>query len=182
MSKKPTKKHAEGATSSRSWRKDDAVKKMDKQNFLSGSFSPEEKETIKQAVDKWIEEQEDYNGNQGDREKFLERLKWASEHKIRGVWCRIAEISGLDNRRVQSIRALVVRVICPGNYQGRWSPEEENAMVELVEEIGRNWKEIGKRIGRTQENVWNKWKEINKRPLEKDKNGIPMWDSNYKRK
>ena len=47
-----------------------------------------------------------------------------------------------------------------GPSQGKWTPEQDARLLELVEEKGRQWKEIGPALGRMPEGCQDRWKEI----------------------
>ena len=48
----------------------------------------------------------------------------------------------------------------PGNYKGKWTPEEEKKLFELYETEGRKWEYIGEELGRTAENCRDKFKSM----------------------
>jgi Myb-like DNA-binding domain len=92
--------------------------------------------------------------------------------ELKGAWCHIAE--SLPNRSVQSCHNFCRRKFNPNNYHGKWTREEEETLMRLVEENGHSWKEIAHAInsmyaddedlnhkfGRTPENVKDKWKQL----------------------
>ncbi len=91
---------------------------------------------------------------------------------MKGAWCKIAE--SLPNRSVQSCHNFCRRKFNPNNYNGKWSKEEEELLLDLVRETGHSWKDIahalnaknageddlGHCFGRTPENVKDKWKQL----------------------
>jgi hypothetical protein len=89
---------------------------------------------------------------------------------MKGAWCKIAE--SLPNRSVQSCHNFCRRKFNPNNYNGKWTEEEEQLLLDCVRDMGYSWKDIARiinnrfegeedlehRFGRTPENVKDKWK------------------------
>jgi len=90
--------------------------------------------------------------------------------EMKGAWCKIAE--SLPNRSVQSCHNFCRRKFNPNNYNGKWTEEEEQLLLDCVRDMGHSWKDIARiinnrfegeddlehRFGRTPENVKDKWK------------------------
>lgn len=60
--------------------------------------------------------------------------------ELKGAWCKIAE--SLPSRSVQSCHNFCRRKFNPNNYHGKWTQEEEDMLLNLIQETGHAWKEI----------------------------------------
>lgn len=58
------------------------------------------------------------------------------------AWCKISEC--LPNRTVQSIHNFCRRRFNPDNYSGKWSEDEETALLDLVKQLGNQWKSVAR--------------------------------------
>ena len=58
------------------------------------------------------------------------------------AWCKISE--SLPNRTVQSIHNFCRRRFNPDNYSGKWSEDEETALLDLVKQLGNQWKSVAR--------------------------------------
>lgn len=113
--------------------------------------------------------------NGWDEDELIALCSKAKEElngELKGAWCKIAE--ALPKRSVQSCHNFCRRKFNPNNYNGKWSKEEEEFLLDQVKENGHTWKEIAKalnnhfksqdddqhRFGRTPENVKDKWKQL----------------------
>jgi hypothetical protein len=63
---------------------------------------------------------------------------------LKKVWCKIAEC--LPNRSVKSVHNFCRRRFNPENYSGKWTPDEEEALLSLVEQLGTQWKSIARAL------------------------------------
>jgi hypothetical protein len=104
-----------------------------------------------------------------DLVSLCSKSKEELDQELRGAWCLIAE--ALPNRSVQSCHNFCRRKFNPNNYNGKWSPEEEEHLLELIKENGHQWKAVAaamnarfqsdkEQFGRTPENVKDKWKQL----------------------
>ncbi|PRW58651.1 myb family transcription factor family [Chlorella sorokiniana] len=118
----------------------------------SGPFSSGEKETIRQAVYEYAATK----GLSTDDMSWLFSTSKSGETK--GLWKQIA--AKLPQRTVKSVWAAGTRMFHEGNYQGKWSSGEDSRLLELVEEKGRRWKEIGGALGRMPEACRDRWLAI----------------------
>ena len=86
--------------------------------------------------------------------------------QFKGSWPKIAQC--LPNRTVQSCHNFCRRKFNPANYHGKWTPVEEEALLNLVAKHGKRWKIIAEelafendnQVGRTAENVKDKYKQL----------------------
>ncbi|EFN59006.1 hypothetical protein CHLNCDRAFT_49822 [Chlorella variabilis] len=126
------------------WRQNNSRKKV-----KSGAFSKAEKDAIKRAVEAYAVA----NGRSTDDYSWLYGSSRRGETK--GLWSKIA--AALPHRTVKSVWAAGSRLFHEGNYQGRWSSEEDAQLLQLVSEKGRRWKEIGGALGRMPETCRDRW-------------------------
>lgn len=114
----------------------------------TGKFTAAEVVCVRNAVREWTD---------SHPEVSLENIKWAKDSKLYGVWERIAELSGLHNRTIISIRACALRRVLPGSDKKRWSAQETREFIEQQQALGlKSWKAIALSTGRTLEDVCNK--------------------------
>ena len=117
-----------------------------------GKFTPEE---VKLLLDRVC----DYAHQHQLKEEELRALcESASDDKVRGAWCVIAE--ALPKRSVQACHNLVKRKFNSNNYLGAWRHWEELELANAVRALGQRWKEIGESLGRTAGNVRDKWRQM----------------------
>ena len=74
------------------------------------------------------------------------------------IWTKIA--SHIPDRSVKSIKDFIARVIDDRNNKGKWSQEETENLITLVNNKGKKWKEIAELLERNPENVKDKYKSI----------------------
>ena len=134
-----------------------------------GKFSDEEVKILMNAICSYIR---DNNLGEEDLITLCSKSKEELTEDLKGAWCKIAEC--LQTRSVQSCHNFCRRKFNPNNYNGKWTEDEEQMIVELVKEMGHSWKEIAQvinlrfdrgddidqRFGRTPENVKDKWKQL----------------------
>eukprot|EP00331_Platyophrya_macrostoma_P006989 CAMPEP_0176429484 /NCGR_PEP_ID=MMETSP0127-20121128/13735_1 /TAXON_ID=938130 /ORGANISM="Platyophrya macrostoma, Strain WH" /LENGTH=631 /DNA_ID=CAMNT_0017811291 /DNA_START=1 /DNA_END=1896 /DNA_ORIENTATION=+ len=124
----------------------------EKEAHTKGKFTPQEMDTLKHSLCKYVQEKGlGFNG-------LIKLVTQKAEDDLRGAWTTIA--SCLPNRSVQSCYRQIRNKYHPDNYKGKWTPEEEHDLKELVKENGRKWELIGEKLGRTALNVRDKYKEI----------------------
>ena len=63
------------------------------------------------------------------------------------AWCKVSET--LPNRSVQSIHNFCKRRFNPENYSGKWTEGEEETLLDLVKQLGNQWKSIAKILNDT---------------------------------
>ncbi|KAL4437042.1 hypothetical protein ABPG75_004181 [Micractinium tetrahymenae] len=120
-----------------------------RQNVKSGPFSKAEKEALRQAV-------LDYAAKHGQSTDSFEWLFGSSRSgATKGAWKKIA--AALPNRTFKAVWAAGTRMFHEGNYQGKWTPEEDAQLLALVSERGRKWTEIGGAVGRMPEACRDRW-------------------------
>ncbi|KAK9807939.1 hypothetical protein WJX73_004975 [Symbiochloris irregularis] len=132
------------------WREDDK-----RQDVKHGRFSEDEKETLRQAAQDFASQ----HGLSGDDLSWLFSTR-GLEHgsKARGAWQAIA--AALPHRKYKAVYSAGTRMLHEGNYQGKWTLEDEARLLELVQEKGRRWKDIGAALNRLPEGCRDKHKEI----------------------
>lgn len=115
----------------------------------SGAFSKAEKETLRKAV-------HDYAVSTGRSTEHTDWLYSTSKSgDTKGMWKKIA--AALPHRTVKSVWSAGTRIFNEGNYQGRWTPEQDAQLLQLVSEKGRKWKEIGASLGRMNVACRDRW-------------------------
>eukprot|EP00236_Picocystis_salinarum_P004119 CAMPEP_0183825100 /NCGR_PEP_ID=MMETSP0807_2-20130328/948_1 /TAXON_ID=88271 /ORGANISM="Picocystis salinarum, Strain CCMP1897" /LENGTH=300 /DNA_ID=CAMNT_0026070069 /DNA_START=51 /DNA_END=954 /DNA_ORIENTATION=- len=93
---------------------------------VHGTFSEQEKETIRDAVKEYAHT----HGLVVD-----ERCEWLFDKKRRGVWKEVAK--KLPDRTTQSVWACGVRMYKQVRKGVKWTPEEDEKLVLLVERNGK---------------------------------------------
>jgi Myb-like DNA-binding domain len=133
--------------------------------WKKGMFSALEQDNLKQAVEAWISEQP------FGREEALEKLRWAKDFKMHGVWSNIAHKSQLIHRNVDSLRKAAIRFFVKEKPNDSWTVEEKEEFVKLQGIYGINsWKAIAKELHRSVEETQRMGKRLaSKRvPVNKD--------------
>ncbi|PSC75744.1 DNA-binding REB1 [Micractinium conductrix] len=120
-----------------------------RQDVKSGAFSKQEKETLRRAVLAYA----DGNGHSFEDTSWL--YGSSKQKGTKGLWSKIA--AALPHRTVKSVWAAGTRMFHEGNYQGKWTAEEDERLLALVEERGRKWTEIGGAVGRMAEACRDRW-------------------------
>lgn len=46
------------------------------------------------------------------------------------------------------------------NHKGKWTAEDEQNLITLVQKYGRKWTLIGKKLRRTSDNVYDKYRSL----------------------
>ncbi|KAL4432464.1 hypothetical protein ABPG77_001763 [Micractinium sp. CCAP 211/92] len=131
-----------------------------RQNVKSGVYSKAEKETLRQAVINFAAK----NGLPTDSFDWL--FGSSRSGATKGAWKKIA--AALPHRTFKSVWAAGTRMLHEGNYQGRWTPEEDAQLLALVSERGRKWKEIGGAVGRMAESCRDRWLMIRQGEAKKE--------------
>eukprot|EP00271_Cylindrocystis_brebissonii_P004819 TRINITY_DN16735_c0_g1_i1.p1 TRINITY_DN16735_c0_g1~~TRINITY_DN16735_c0_g1_i1.p1 ORF type:complete len:598 (+),score=92.14 TRINITY_DN16735_c0_g1_i1:441-2234(+) len=130
-----------------SWRADEA--RLD--DVKVGAFSREEDAIILAAVKEYTE------AKGWSQEEGVEKLLSARK-RAHGAWLEIGRC--LPHRRLKSIHVRATRLLHSGNFLGRWSPEEEEALKRLYGEHGPQWRKMSEIIGRWGENIKHKWRDL----------------------
>ena len=90
--------------------------------------------------------------------------------KSKGLWTFLHEC--LPHRSLQSLKSLCQRRFNSQNYQGKWSDDEVQCLIDLVQKYGCKWQKLSQIMNRTPTNIRDKWRSIgdvnyNKRRHEK---------------
>ena len=112
-----------------------------------GRFSTREKEILDEEINKYC------RAKGLDRAKFLAEGCSSNEH----AWKAVA--SCLPHRSARSVYDLARRYFRQRNV-GKWSPEDENKLRELVKERGERWSTIGSILNRTGVQCRDKWRDL----------------------
>ena len=148
-SKKRRKRKAdeEGAAASLSWHDD-----YFRTNVKSGRYSSEEISILKASVMRFAEA----------HSLSTEDLSWVC--KLRetvgktGGWKEIAK--DLPSRRIHDIRAKAIDMFNPNGKKGRFSAEEDETLIRLVDDYGKKWTRIGDEMNRDVDSVFSRYQAI----------------------
>lgn len=132
---------------------------------MRGKFTEEEIETLKRSLCEYA-----LSKNFSENE-LIKLITEKSDSENKNAWITISEC--LPNRSVQSCHNLIKRHFNPSNYQGKWTEEQTNELIDLVEQHGRKWDKIAKILGRTPTNVRDKYKNIGE---EKHDRRVKPWN------
>lgn len=89
------------------------------------------------------------------RDKFCQRV-WASERRKDTFWDEAS--STLPHRTRSSVYKHIRRAYHVFSARGKWSPTEDKELGYLVEEKGKQWKQIGLMLGRMPEDCRDRWR------------------------
>lgn len=89
------------------------------------------------------------NWTSSQLEEFLNSTN--DTHKNPGFWNKI--FRHLPQRKCSSVYKFVLRKYDVNNYKGRWTMQEEEELIKLVNIHGRKFKLIAKELNRTPKNV-----------------------------
>lgn len=123
-------------------------------NILKGKFSSLEREIIDKTVRDYLKSQ-NWTWDEG-----IENIFCAKKGKKDRHWPIIGE--SLPNRSLQSIYYCAKRMLCFGK-KGKWSKEEENELIRLVNEHGQRWSMFTEFIGRSAASIRDKWRDLSTR-------------------
>lgn len=135
-----------------------------KNQFVQGKFQVAEIKRLMQALCEYA--QLNNLGAEGLRDLCSRPAKEISA-EYKKAWCKVAE--ALPTRSVQSIHNFCRRRFNPDNYSGKWSQQEEEALLDLTQQLGHQWKTIARVLNdqfnsesraRTAENVKDKFKQM----------------------
>ena len=93
-----------------------------------------------------------------------EDIRLATAYKVYGIapkkqWNKIA--AHITGRTDIQCRERYCNILDPELKSEEWSPEEDEKLLLLVEEVGQKWAEVAKRIGnRTDNQCWRRWKRL----------------------
>jgi hypothetical protein len=116
----------------------------------TGKFVREESEKVRKAV-------EDYCAM---KQISVARLCSECDHKaeLKGAWMEIAK--SLPDRSVQSVYRHGLRQLHPFK-RGAWTDDECEALVGLVQRLGKKWAAIQAKLNRSADSCRDKYREMN---------------------
>ncbi|OII74217.1 MYB domain-containing protein [Cryptosporidium ubiquitum] len=124
---------------------------LNNQNILKGKFSSNERDIINNSVKEYIKSQH-WNWDEGLDNLFSTRGRKKDRH-----WPIIGE--SLPNRSLQSIYYCAKRMLMRGK-KGKWTREEEQELIKLVNEHGKKWSMFVEFIGRSAASIRDKWRDL----------------------
>lgn len=112
------------------------------------------------------------------QDQLLEKVHWdvmgkgIGQGKRKGIWKRVAALSGVERRGLDSIKKRCLRLLIP--KQGRWTRESTNMLREAVQEHGKRWTFLAPKFGRQ---AWEVRYKFNGMRLELGKpwSGEELW-------
>tara|TARA_B100001142_G_scaffold226744_2_gene224863 strand:+ start:3147 stop:4511 length:1365 start_codon:yes stop_codon:yes gene_type:complete len=137
--------------------------KMEGQKF--GPWSASEVADIKARIKDWA----NAHGHSGDVESGNFDFLFGRRQKLGGRGAGLSDAerkafleiaTGFPNRNPKQIYAYVTRHLDPSNYKGAWTEEEKTTLMNLYEQKGAKWAEIGAAIGRAGGACRDKWRSI----------------------
>ena len=81
-------------------------------------------------------------------------------HVAAGAWSHPAAVGSCPTSLLLVSSTLTALVPIALLLQGKWTSGEDTRLMELVEEKGRKWKEIGGALGRMPESCRDRWLAI----------------------
>jgi len=113
-----------------------------------GPFSNEEKETLKKAVENYLE-MNNIPHHLVLNLIFKKQYRGSDELDLKqhqGFWKYVAQ--SLPNRSTESSYRCVTRMYHPDNFNGKFTEEDDRIIQQLYTLYGPSWKRIGQMIGR----------------------------------
>lgn len=110
-----------------------------------GKITVKEKSIVEEKVKEFLVD----NGfTWDDLASFLIHYKRTEEHKkLSKLFLYVAKF--LPGRYANTVNQYIKRRYNPLNYNGKWTKEEDDLLVNLYSSLGNNWTEIGREINRT---------------------------------
>ena len=145
--------------------------KMEGQKF--GPWSASEVADIKARIKDWA----NAHGHSGDVESGNFDFLFGRRQKLGGRGAGLSDAerkafleiaTGFPNRNPKQIYAYVTRHLDPSNYKGAWTEEEKTTLMNLYEQKGAKWAEIGAAIGRAGGACRDKWRMMRNNPKSGD--------------
>ncbi|KAI8320292.1 hypothetical protein GQ54DRAFT_318173 [Martensiomyces pterosporus] len=149
-----------GARASQRWLTQEHLQRLQQEGvvFTKGKFTEEENIAIDGTIAGFIEahgitRQELYD------DLFRRRPRDTPGRQLRkSFWPIMAE--ALPARQIQAIYHHVRRKYHPHNYQGAWTPNEDDELRKLVATHGPAWEAISEQLGRMGTNCRDRWRYI----------------------
>lgn len=120
-----------------------------KGNQHGGSFSQHEVDLIDEFMMRYC------HMNNMTREDLCKRV-WSNERRKDNFWDDVANI--LPTRTRASVYKHIRRAYHVFKARGKWTPEEDKELGDLVEEKGKLWKQIGLTLCRMPEDCRDRWR------------------------
>lgn len=114
-----------------------------------GSFSRNEIDLINNFMMDYCQH------NNMTRDQLCQRV-WSNERRKDNFWDDVANI--LPNRTRASVYKHIRRAYHVFSARGKWTPSEDKELGMLVEEKGKQWKQIGLLMGRMPEDCRDRWR------------------------
>ncbi|KAF5097984.1 hypothetical protein D0Z00_002199 [Geotrichum galactomycetum] len=118
-------------------------------NQHGGSFSQHEVDLIDEFMMRYC------HMNSMTREDLCKRV-WSNERRKDNFWDDVANI--LPTRTRASVYKHIRRAYHVFKARGKWTPEEDKELGDLVEEKGKLWKQIGLTLCRMPEDCRDRWR------------------------
>ncbi|CAD8176441.1 unnamed protein product [Paramecium octaurelia] len=131
-----------------SWKKKNEKKAPMKQ----GKFTEEEIEKVKESLISYALSQN------LSEEQFADLFSNSQKTTMPKAWLQIAKV--LPERSVDSVYKFIKARFNPDNYQGHWTKEEEQHLLQLINQFGRNYTQISKILNRTPQNIRDKYRQL----------------------
>jgi len=119
---------------------------------MEGKYTRRERELVDEGIEEWIQ----LSGV--SREEALEQL-FSREKQVKNAWSIIA--AKVPGRNYRSVYNHAMRRYEPVK-RGKWSEEETKQLVDLVEELGRDWARISKELNKGRMMCRDKYRQIRK--------------------
>ncbi|EJD36576.1 hypothetical protein AURDEDRAFT_117052 [Auricularia subglabra TFB-10046 SS5] len=117
-----------------------------------GKFSLPEEQAVKTAVEKYRTE---HNLTEDELQDLI-FAKFKRDGSQSEFWTSIA--LQVPQRPLVAIYHWVKRVYNPLSKQGRWSADEDNAVIDAVGALGQAWEKVSERVGRTASDCRDRWR------------------------
>ncbi|CAD8088202.1 unnamed protein product [Paramecium sonneborni] len=131
-----------------SWKK----KNQQKASLKQGKFTEEEIEKVKESLISYALSQN------LTEEQFADLFSNSQKTTMPKAWLHIAKV--LPQRSVDSVYKFIKARFNPDNYQGHWTKEEEQHLIQLINQFGRNYTQISKVLNRTPQNIRDKYRQL----------------------
>ncbi|CAD8166813.1 unnamed protein product [Paramecium pentaurelia] len=121
-------------------------------SIKQGKFTEEEIEKVKESLISYALSQN------LTEEQFADLFSNSQKTTMPKAWLQIAKV--LPERSVDSVYKFIKARFNPDNYQGHWTKEEEQHLLQLINQFGRNYTQISKILNRTPQNIRDKYRQL----------------------
>ncbi|KAI0033343.1 hypothetical protein K488DRAFT_47937 [Vararia minispora EC-137] len=132
--------------------------------FKKGKFSVLEDEQLLAALDKYREEKT------LSEDQLLDVIFPKKGERDAAFWTAIAR--AVPMRPVTAVYHHVRRIYHPLGMQGKWTPTEDETLVDSVLELGQQWEKVSARVGRTATDCRDRWRN---KVAHQDKQTLGRW-------